>query len=44
MKQNFIERLTDDQIRDFLDKHYPKSEKYSYTFFKSKYGYIYMFT
>ena len=42
MKQNFIERLTDEQIRTFLDRHYPKSEKYSYTFFKSKHGYIYV--
>ena len=42
MKQNFIERLTDEQIRTFLDRHYPVSVKYSYTFFKSKDGYIYV--
>lgn len=37
MVQSFIERLTDKQVKIFLDKHYPKEEKYSYGFDKDKY-------
>lgn len=42
MKRYFMERLTDEQIRDFLDRYYPKADRYLYNFFKSKDGYIYV--
>lgn len=34
MAKSFIERLTDEQIRNFLEREYPKREKYSYGFDK----------
>jgi len=32
MAKLFIERLTDEQVRTFLEREYPKKEKYSYSF------------
>ena len=32
MEKTFIQRLTDKQIRAFLDEKYPKAERYSYYF------------
>lgn len=34
--KSFIERLTDEQVKIFLDRHYPKEERYSYGFDKTK--------
>lgn len=34
-KQNFIERLTDEQLVSFLDEILPKTEKYVYSYVKS---------
>lgn len=38
MVKSFIERLTDEQVKIFLDRHYPKEEKYSYGFDKDEYS------
>lgn len=37
MGKSFLERLTDEQVKIFLDRHYPKEEKYSYGFDKNEY-------
>ncbi len=34
-KQNFIERLTDEQLVSFLEEAFPKSEKYVYSYVRS---------
>lgn len=31
-KELFIKRLTDEQIRNFLEEQYPKKDRYSYSF------------
>lgn len=36
MSNLFIKRLTDEQVKTFLEREFPKKEKYSYSFFRDK--------
>lgn len=36
----FVQRLTDEQIREFIERYFPRKDRYSYTVDKSKYLYV----